>query len=98
MIKRFKNFEVIEEQMKKYEITFTNPNFYTSDNTLTAFVRKLKKYDPNLQYDSTKNGKAKNVRIIYIKSTLTQTDIKKNIDLFTPKYDSLKIQVVTKNN
>lgn len=91
----FKTFENVNLQ-KKYEVTFTNPHFYIADKTVETFVKRLEKMDQKLQYDSTKNGKVQNGRIIYIKSILTQSDINNVIGKFVPNYEHLKIQVVTK--
>ena len=89
----FEDFET--EQKKKYTLTFTNPKFFTADNTLTAFVNKLKKLDPQLVYNPKDNGKAKDVRFVYIRSALQHEQIRNVIAEFVQKYDNLRISVVT---
>lgn len=79
----------------KFEISFTNPQFYISDNTLTAFVNRLRRMDPDLIYDPRWNGRMKDSKVLYVTSSaLRHEDIKAEIDTFTKKYDHLQMQVV----
>jgi len=87
----FENFET--EQKKKYTLTFTNDQFFISDNTLTAFVNKLKKLDPQLVHNPKDNGK--DIRLVYVRSTLQHVQIREAIAEFVQKYDNLRISVVT---
>lgn len=79
----------------KFEISFTNPQFYISDNTLTAFVNRLRRLDPDLIYDPRWNGRMKDSKILYVTSSvLRHEDIKGEINSFVKRYDHLQMQVV----
>ena len=80
---------------KKFTITFKNEKFFIADNTLEAFINRLKKIDPYLKYDKSKNGKIDHGRLIYIESfSLSQQNIKDLILSFTTRYDHLSMTVV----
>lgn len=89
----FEDFKTNEQ--KKYTLTFTNEKFFTADNTLNAFVNKLKKLDPQLVHNPKDNGKAKDIRLVYVRSTLQHVQIREAIAEFVQKYDNLRISVVT---
>ena len=82
--------------LKNFVVTFVNEKFYTSDNTLKSFLDKLKKLDPDLIHDPKQDGKGKNQRIIYVKSILEQSEIKKLMSEFEKNYDWLKMNIITK--
>lgn len=84
-----------EDTLKSYTITFTNPKFYIADNTLQAFLNRLKKLDPELKHDPKLNGKGKDHRLMYIKSSvITHEQIRNLILQFTQNYDYLSMNVV----
>jgi len=88
--------ELIEESTR-FELVFTNPNFFISDNTLTAFVNRLRRMDPQLEYDPKMNGTMQGSRIIYaISKVLNFADIKAAKDEFVRKYDALQMQILPK--
>jgi hypothetical protein len=93
-----KKVELNEDNLfKKFEITFTNPNFYISDNTIIAFINQLKNLDKNLIFNSKESGVLKRGKIIYIKSNILSTqNINTLIKEFVKKYESLSIVVVVK--
>lgn len=79
----------------KYEIIFINTSFYISDNTLTSFVNRLRKLDPDLEYDPKMNGSMKSSKILYVRSAvLKHEDIRREMNSFIQKYDHLQMQVV----
>lgn len=79
----------------RFEISFTNPRFFISDNTVEAFVNRLRKLDPELGYDPKLSGKMKDSKVIYVESSkLTHPDIKGEFAGFVQKYDNLQMQVV----
>ena len=83
--------------VRNYEITFTNDKFFISDNTISSFVKKFQKVDANMKYDPKRNGSLPHAKIIYVKSSLTQADLKPLISEFESNYDWLKIKAVVKS-
>ena len=83
--------------VRNYEITFTNEKFFISDNTLSSFVKKFQKIDANMKHDPKRNGSLPHARIIYVKSSLTQAELKPLISEFEQNYDWLKIKAVVKS-
>ena len=78
----------------RFEISFTNTQFYISDNTLTAFVNGLRKIDPELDYQDWRNGVIGKSKVIYIDSaSLSQNDIRQETNKFIQKYDHLQMNV-----
>lgn len=79
----------------RFEISFTNPRFFISDNTVNAFVNRLRKMDPELFFDEKASGRMKDSKVIYIESNkLTHPDIKGEFAGFVQKYDNLQMRVV----
>jgi hypothetical protein len=86
-----------ESILKNFQITFINEKFYISDNTIHAFIKRLKKLDPDLIHDTSKWGKMKDARLIMVRSAvLDQKSIKNLISEFIKNYDWLKMDVVVK--
>ena len=79
-----------------YMVTLKNQNFFIADNTLTAFIKRLQKMDPNLKYDPKTNGKIQNGRLLYFRSSLAHEQIRAVIESFMQNYDYLTMSVVTK--
>lgn len=100
LVDPFKRTQVVEsvetmEKLQNFLITFTNHKFYVSDNTIKAFIDRVKQLDPGLIHDPRGDGKGKDYRGIMIRSSLlTQPDIKGLFQEFTKKYDWLKMDVV----
>lgn len=89
--------KLMEEQqlLKNFLITFVNEKFFISNNTVKAFVERLRKLDPDLIHDPKHDGKGKNSRGIMVRSSaLTHEQIKSLIDEFVKNYDWLKMTVV----
>ena len=83
------------ENLKNFQISFVNEKFYISDNTIWAFLKRLKKLDPNLIHDPSKWGKMKNARLIMVRSSvLDQQKIKALMAEFVKNYDWLEMHVV----
>ena len=87
---------VESDTLKNYEITFSNPEFHISNNTITSFVDKLKRQDKHLIFNPKESGIIKNGKIIRIKSSLPILEVKSSIKEFTNKYEHLLIVAVVK--
>lgn len=95
---KIETYKIMESEatMQKFNITFTNDKFFIADNTLEAFLNRLKKMDPSLTHDKKSNGAIKNGRIAYVKSSvLNASDIRSEAQSFTPRYEHLHIHVAT---
>jgi hypothetical protein len=77
------------------QIEFHNPNFFVSDNTISSFIKLLKKNDNTIKEFSTR-GSGNGFRIIYINTLLPISQVKELIHIFIQKYEFLNIQVINK--